>query len=133
MAEQGEAGGARVCGGCGGEGGAQGGRGGIYKAAGSNLGRRAEEGVGERHGEISGGLLSERVAGKTELTYGVGLSAGKRDAVLGSGAVENGSARWLSLTCGPRRGGGTRAGSRWGGATRGWATWAGAGRKAGTR
>ena len=68
------------CGSCGGEGGAQGGHGGIYKEAGSNLGRRAEEGAGERHGEISGGLLRERVAGKTELTSGPGWSVGETAA-----------------------------------------------------
>ena len=32
------------------------------------------EGAGERHGEISGGLLRERVALKTELTSGPGWS-----------------------------------------------------------
>ena len=44
------------------------------------LGRRAVEGAGERHGEISGGLLCERVAGKTELTSGPGWSVGETAA-----------------------------------------------------
>ena len=52
------------------------------------LGRRAVEGAGERHGEISGGLLRERVAGKTELTSGPGWSVGEIAArVTGLSAV----------------------------------------------
>jgi len=69
-AEQDEAGGARVCGGCGGEDGVQGGRRGIYKAAGSNLGSRAERGDHGRDLGVAGERAEE--AGKKELQVGQG-------------------------------------------------------------
>ena len=57
------------------------------------------EGAGERHGEISGGLLRERVAGKTELTSGPGWS------VKGGGDVS-----WAGRAALAREGAGLSAG-----------------------